>query len=185
MGSQFFVALLTAFCITIGALAGAGYSVTLLTVPPPRDVFRTGFFEFEIAPGWECDQDGTEYVCQTRGKKQKGSIAIIAMKERKKDMDSLEEYETHLKKRQPLGGDSGASSLSVIAIAPRRIKLGQNEWVESLHCGSEIQNYCTYYLGTVTSHLGVLVTMSYREGQEATYLTDLSEMMKTIHVYQR
>ncbi len=185
MGSQFFIAFLTALCLTVGTLAGAGYGVTLLAVAPPRDMFRTGFFEFEVAPGWECDLEGSEYVCQARGEKQKGAIAIMAMKERKKGMDGLEEYEAHLGKPQQLGGNKEASSLSTIKKAPTRIRLGPNEWVESLHCGSEIKNFCTYYLGTVTSHLGILVTMSYREGDEGKYMTDLSDMMKTVRMYQR
>lgn len=184
MGSQFFIAFLTAFCLTVGTLAGAGYGVTLLTVAKPRDMFRTGFFEFEVAPGWECDLDGTEYVCQARGAKQKGAIAIMAIKERKKGMDSLEEYEAHLRKPLPLDGTEESSSLSTIKRPPARIRLGENEWVESLHCGSELKNFCTYYLGTVTSHVGILITMSYREGAEGTYTTDLSDMMRTVRMYQ-
>lgn len=185
MGSHFLIAFLTIFCLTLGLLGGAGYGVTLLAVPPPRDVFRTGFYEFEVAPGWECDQDGTEYVCQAKGAKQKGAIAVMAMKERKAGMDSLEAYEAHLAKPQPLNGNPAASSISTIRIAPRRIMLGANEWLESLHCGSELENFCTYYLGAVTSHVGILITMSYRENEEAAYRADLTEMMKTVRMYQR
>ena len=42
----------------------------------------------------------------------------------------------------------------------KRRKLGDREWVEALHVGSEIAAYHTYYLATTTSYLAILVTMS-------------------------
>lgn len=185
MGSRFVVSLITSFLFTVMVLAGAGYAVTRLAVPPPRDVFRTGFFEFEIAPGWECSLDGTEYVCQARGEKQRGAIAVIAMKERNPKMDTLELYEDHLRKPQrnaPMGDTTVPPS---VVEKVGRITLGGKTWVEALHLGSEVQNYYTYYLGTVTSDIGILVTMSHHKDQGGTYLKDLTDMMSTLRAYQQ
>lgn len=185
MGSRFVASLLTSFLVTLVALASAGYAVTQLFVPQPRDVFRTGFFEFELAPGWECGLDGTEYVCQAPGERQKGAIAVIATKERgPKSMDSLQAYEEHLRSPKRPAIDSDNSTPSTVVRA-QRIWLGGKEWVESLHFGSELPGFHTYYLATVTSHVGVLVTMSYREGGEALFLKDLTDMMATVRSYQQ
>src|SRR4051812_23549286 len=80
--ARFLIAFLTSFVATVAVLAGAGYLVTRVAVPPPRELFRTGAFEFELAPGWWCELDGTEYVCTPPGKPPHLAIAVIAMKER-------------------------------------------------------------------------------------------------------
>ena len=64
----------------------------------------------------------------------------------------------------------------------KRHILGSAEWVEALHTGSEIPNYDTYYLGTTTSHLGILVTMSVEKDHEVTFIQQLNDMMRTLNV---
>jgi hypothetical protein len=65
MGTRFLTTLLIAFLVTAVVLGGAGYTVTRIAVPTPRDVFRALAFEFDLAPGWWCELDETEYVCNT------------------------------------------------------------------------------------------------------------------------
>src|SRR4051812_49096404 len=93
--TRFLTAFLTCFVATVAILGGAGYLVTRVAVPPPRELFRTGAFEFELAPGWWCELDGTEYVCTPPSKPPHPAIAIIAMKERN-GQDNLAAYEKHL-----------------------------------------------------------------------------------------
>jgi hypothetical protein len=66
-----------------------------------------------------------------------------------------------------------------------RIKLGHAEWVEALHRGSENANYYTYYLATNTSHLGILVTMSFHKEYESRYVRELKDTMSTLDIYQK
>ena len=63
---HFLTAALTAFLATVVVLGGGGYLASQLMVPPMRDVFRTAAFEFDLAPGWWCELDGSEYVCSPR-----------------------------------------------------------------------------------------------------------------------
>lgn len=39
--------------------------------------------------------------------------------------------------------------------------------------------------GTVTAHVGIIVTMSVHKDQEAQFVAALSDMMKTLNVYER
>ena len=55
MGSRFLAAFLTSLLLTLGILGSVGYAVTRVAVSPNRDVFRAGFFEFDLAPGWWCE----------------------------------------------------------------------------------------------------------------------------------
>jgi hypothetical protein len=184
MGVRFLTALAIVFSLTLAVLGGAGYAVTRLAVPAPRELFRAAPFDFELAHGWWCELEGTEYVCNPPGKPPYSAIAIIAMKERSDD-DNLAAYRRHLEKPQPAGAaEKGTATMSQVRHVERRIIAG-HEWVEALHAGSEIPNYDTYYLGTTTSHIGILVTMSVHKDHAAKYIAELRDMMGTLNIYQR
>jgi hypothetical protein len=196
MGMRFFAALLIAFFATIAvlggavaALGGAGYAFMRLALSPERELFRavtfaTPAFELELAPGWWCELDGSEYVCSPGGKPPYAAIAVIAMKERS-DNDNLAAYEQHLEQAQQPGViGNNTAEMSQVRYVRHRILAG-HEWVEALHSGSEIPNYDTYYLGTTTSNLGILVTMSVHKDHAGEYIAQLQQMMETLNVYQR
>jgi hypothetical protein len=184
MGRRFFTALAIVFLATAAILGGAGYAVTRLVVPPPRELFRGGFFDFELSPGWWCELDGTEYVCSPPGKPPRAAIVIMAMKERS-DKDNLAAYQQHLEQPQPAGAaEKTTGEMSQVRFVRRRVLAG-HEWVEALHSGSEIKNYDTYYLGTNTSHLGILVTMSVHKDYAGQYTAQLRDMMGTLNIYQK
>jgi hypothetical protein len=67
----------------------------------------------------------------------------------------------------------------------KRSVIGAHEWVEAVHSGSEIPNYDTYYFATITSELGILVTLSVNRNLSGQYVDRFKEMIKTLHVYQR
>ena len=184
MGVRFFTALAAVFLVTVAVLGGAGYAVTRLAVPAPRELFRAAPFDFELAHGWWCELDGTEYVCNPPGRPPHVAIAVIAMKERS-GSDNLAAYQQHLEKPQPAGAaDKGAAEMSQVRFVRRRTLAG-HEWVEALHSGSEIPNYDTYYLGTTTSHIGILVTLSVHKDHVGKYIAQLQDMMGTLNIYQR
>jgi hypothetical protein len=183
MGARFFISVVGAFMTTVAVLGVAAYAVIGLTVPQPRDPFRTGSFEFDLAPGWWCERDGTEYVCNPPGKPPYPAIAIMAIKERGAG-DNLGAYEIYLKEPRPVKDSAGHTTQSVVSYV-RRVKLGHAEWVEALHHGSEISNYDTYYLATNTALLGILVSMSVEKSQETSYVRQLTAMMGTLNLYQR
>jgi hypothetical protein len=183
MGPRFLVSLLGTFLATLVILIGAGYVITQMTVRQPRDPFRAGSFEFDLAPGWWCELEETEYVCTPPGQPPHPAIAVIAVKERSR-ADNLQAYEEHLKQRQKETAGAVGTALSEVSYV-KRSRLGHVEWVEALQLGSEVPNYDTYYLATTTSNLGILVTMSVHKDHAAAYVRQLTDMMSTLNVYQR
>ena len=183
MGSRFLISLATAFGLTLAVLGGIGWAVAQLLVAPPREQFFTSYFQFDLAPGWSCELEGTEYVCTPPGSAPHPAIVIMAMKERG-DQDRLEAYEQHLRQPQPLNRADGSSAMSEVRFV-RRTTLGGKEWVEALHVGSEVPNYHTYYLATTTSYLGILVTMSVHKDSADAFVRQLTEMMSSLIAYQR
>jgi hypothetical protein len=168
--------------IALAILAGAGDAVTNMVVSTPRDSFRTMSFEFDLAPGWWCASVGGEYICAPQGPFPRAAIAMIAIKNRG-DQDSLRAYEEDLSHpRTPTGDAERVGELARVQYVKRRI-LGSAEWVEALHTGSEVSNYDTYYLETVTSTAGIVVIMSVHKHHEPTYIKQLSKMMSTLNVH--
>ncbi len=184
MGSRFAAWLLASFFAALAALGGIGAGVSMLWVNPPRELYRSPAIEFDLAPGWWCERDGTEDICRPEGQPPHSAIAIIALKERGAH-DNLRAYEEHLEKPQRTGDRSAAEGPVSVVRYVRRRTLGERDWIESLHIGSEIANYHTYYLATTTSHIGILVTLSVRQDQEAHYIAQFTEMMSTLKTYQR
>jgi hypothetical protein len=184
MGTRFIAWLLGAFLVTVVTLGGAGYAVTQFAVPAQRDMHRTEGYEFELAPGWLCERVGTEDLCEPPGGRPRAAIAIMTMKERG-PQDTLEHYEAHLKTPQPVEGRNTVPGQTSDVQFVRREVFGNRQWVTALHSGSEVPNYETYYLATVTSYLGILVTMSVHKRQAPQYIGQLNEMMRTLRTYQR
>jgi hypothetical protein len=182
VGTRFFAVLLISFVVTAAVLGGAGYGITQIVLPTPREVFRGPAFDFELARGWWCELDETTYVCTPPGKPPHAAIAIIALKQRSSS-DNMQAYEEHLRKpRTSEDPDKGSGQVPEIRYVNRRT-LGAHDWVEALHVGSEVPNYETYYLATNTSYLGILVTMSVHKDSADRYIAQLREMIRTLNVY--
>jgi hypothetical protein len=183
IGSRFLVSAVGSFLVTVAILASAGYAISEMSVRQPGDPFRAGSFEFDLAPGWWCEREKTEYVCNPSGRPPYSAIAIVAIKDRN-ESDNLKTYEDHLSQPRLVGDGASNKKMSVVSFV-KRVKLGHAEWVEALHLGSEVLNYDTYYLATNTSHLGILVTMSVHRDYETIYAGQLTDMMRTLNLYQR
>ena len=181
-GARLVTAMLASFVVSAAVLGGAGYSASRILVAPQRDVFRAAAFDMELARGWWCELDDSEYVCSPPGKPPHAAIAIVATKERNSE-HNLQAYEAHLKQRQRIG-DESTGKLSEIRFVRRNV-IGSHEWVEALHSGSELANFDTYYLATNTSELGILVTLSVHKDYADQYVAELRQMITTLKIYQR
>ena len=184
MGQRFWMSFLFSCLATLSALAGSGFLASrLLTSPPPKR-FLSEYFEFQLPEAWACHREGTEWICRSAAGDQqsKEAIIILTMKWRGKD-DSLEQYEEHLAKPQPLNSNDGSATLSEVRQVERRA-IGNHSWVYGLHIGSEVKNYETHYFATLTTHLAILVTMSAHKDFAQKYGRDLENLLGSLIVYQ-
>jgi hypothetical protein len=166
------------FAGTLAALAGAVWLTSWLIAPaPPPKRFITDTFELDLAPGWSCDLDETDYVCR-KGRPPTASIAIIAMKRRGPD-DNLDAYEEHLRHPAP-NKDGTVPELQKLV----RRRLANHEWVEGVQLSSEIPNYVTIYMATNTSQVGVLATFSFHKNREMDERRDLDSMLSSLRIHQ-
>lgn len=147
--------------------------------------FANQFIEFQLPDKWECQLDGTEWVCQsTDEQKKRDAIIVLAAKIKKAGMDELPVYKAHLEKPQTYQSLSGES----ITSEPRYVKdldISGKPWVDSLHLQSEIPDFYTRYLATVESDLGILVTFSVRKDKYEEYAPHIEAMVKSLRAFRK
>jgi hypothetical protein len=177
--APFFAAAALAFALTFAGLGGMGLVAAWFLAPPePLPRFIADTFQFTLAPAWTCDLEETEYVCW-KGKPPHEAIAIIAMKRRGPE-DNLAAYEEHLSRPKP-GQDGTLSTIRSV----RRRTIARYEWIEAIHVSSEIRNYITVYLATVTSQVGVVTTFSIHRDHEAAGRREMDIMMSSLKIHQQ
>ncbi|MGZ3669815.1 MAG: hypothetical protein ACXVB9_16110 [Bdellovibrionota bacterium] len=147
--------------------------------------FANQFIEFQLPDKWECQLDGTEWVCQsTDEQKKRDAIIVLAAKIKKPGMDEIPVYKAHLEKPQQYQSLSGEA----ITSEPKYVKdldISGHPWVDSLHLQSEIPDFYTRYLATVESDLGILVTFSVRKDKYEEYGPDIDGMVKSLRAFRK
>jgi hypothetical protein len=147
--------------------------------------FANQFIEFQLPDKWECQLDGTEWVCQsTDEQKKRDAIIVLAAKIKKPGMDELAVYKSHLEKPQQYQSLSGEA----ITSEPKYVKdmdISGHPWVDSLHLQSEIPDFYTRYLATVEADLGILVTFSVRKDKYDEYGPDIDAMAKSLRAFRK
>jgi LPXTG-motif cell wall-anchored protein len=159
--------------------------VFLLPLHGYAKTFANQFIEFQLPDKWECQLDGTEWVCQsTDEQKKRDAIIVLAAKIKKAGMDELSVYKAHLEKPQTYQSLSGESVTS----EPRYVKqidISGKPWIDSLHLQSEIPDFYTRYLATVESDLGILVTFSVRKDKYEEYAPQIEAMVKSLKAFRK
>ncbi len=147
--------------------------------------FSNQFIEFQLPDKWQCNLDGTEWVCQSSDEqKKRDAIIVLAAKIKKPGMDELPVYKAHLEKPQQYQSLSGEAVTS----DPKYVKdldISGHGWVDSLHLQSEIPDFYTRYLATVEADLGILVTFSVRKDKYDEYGPDIDAMVKSMRAFRK
>ncbi len=150
-----------------------------LFVPTAPERFATAVYSFELAHGWKCTREGTEYVCSI-GEPPLDAIIIAAMKYRG-PTDTMSAYEEHLRSPRPAVGRDGMAEL----VSMRRQIIAGTEWIEGVLRDSEVHNYETTYLAANTAEIAILITFSVHERSRAVRYQDLRSMIESLVIYQR
>ncbi len=157
----------------------------LFTANAYAKTFANQFIEFQLPDKWECQLDGTEWVCQsTDEQKKRDAIIVLAAKIKKPGMDDLPVYKAHLEKPQQYQSLSGEA----ITSEPKYVKdldISGHPWIDSLHLQSEIPDFYTRYLATVEADLGILVTFSVRKDKYDEYGPDIDSMVKSLRAFRK
>jgi hypothetical protein len=170
--------------VTLALIGGLAWLASSMLVSPPLKRIMTAAFQMDLAEGWSCSQDGIAWTCVPDApEEQKSAVAIFAMKYRNVD-DTPEAFAEHLRSPQPIQMRDGSMRPSTVKYV-KSSRIGGYDWVDSLHLGSEIGDYYTHYLATVTSHIAILVSFSAYKDDFDRYNPQLEQMISSLVIYQR
>lgn len=146
--------------------------------------FTSQYAEFELPPGWECQLEGSEWVCQsTNQDRMKEAIIIMAAKIRG-TQDSLDGYQDYLKNKKSFDLPGGRKQIS----EPKVVEIKEyngHRWVDALHMASEVPGFYTRYLATVKEDLGVAVTFSVSKDHYSLYQPVFDKIVASLRVFRQ
>lgn len=146
--------------------------------------FSNQYMSFELPLGWQCQLEGSEYVCQSdHGDRKKEAIIIFAAKVRA-EQDSLDGYLAYLKKEKAYKVPGGKSMVSETKYA-KMVTIHSHRWIDALHLGSEVPGFYTRYLATVKSDLGIAITFSVAKDLYRSYQPVFDKVVASLRVYRR
>ena len=146
--------------------------------------FSNQYMSFELPLGWECQLEGSEYVCQSdNGDRRKEAIIILAAKVRS-DQDSLDLYKDYLKKEKSYKVPGGKSLVSEPKYA-KMTAVNGHSWIDALHLASEVPGFYTRYLATVKSDLGIAITFSVAKDLYRNYQGVFDKVVSSLRVFRR
>ena len=157
------------------------FSITLLCFAFSAEAkrFRNAYVSFELPPNWNCQLEGTDWVCVNQfQQKAKEAIIILTAKE-VGPTDSLSAYRAHLQTPRTIPGKDGKPITSkVIHVKDRSI--AGHPWVDGMHLGSEVGPYYTRYLATIKDKVAILVTFSAHKEHFTKYSGDFMAAIESL-----
>ena len=146
--------------------------------------FTNQYCQFTLPDGWNCQLEGSEWVCQSEnGDRKKEAIIILAAKIAG-TKDRLEDYQGYLKAPKTFTLPGGKTQVSEAKYVNAKVIAGQN-WVDALHLASEVPGFYTRYLATVKEDLGIAVTFSVAKDFYSNYQGIFDKVVETLKVFRQ
>ena len=117
--------------------------------------------DLHLGRDWRCSAEGADTICRPVGSLDELKKVIIWSAKEKGPNDSLENYRQHLSEIKKW--KSKFLNVTSVPISSRIVNLNGRDWVDAVQFNSEVRNYTTRYLATVTENRAILVTLSARK----------------------
>ncbi len=158
----------------------------LIFVSAQAKTFTSEFMEFQLPRGWECQLEGSEWVCQSVVEQKKKEAIIILAAKLRGSQDDLAQYETYLKKSKSFKLPGGKTQVSeVVYVQKKKIATQNHVWVDAEHLASEVPGFYTRYLATVKGTLGVAITFSVAKEFRDSYRELFDRIVETLKVFDK
>lgn len=153
--------------------------VLFLTFTAEAKRFRNAYVSFELPPNWNCQLEGTDWVCTNQFQQRAKEAIIILTAKEVGPTDSLSAYRAHLQTPRSIPAKTGPPQMSkVIHVKDRTI--GNHPWIDGMHLGSEVGPYYTRYLATIKDKVAVLVTFSAHKQHFTKYSGDFLAAIESL-----
>ena len=157
-------------------------AVILLSFAAQAKVFRNAYISFAMPETWKCNLEQTEWVCRSEQTKESKEAIIILTAKEVGPTDTFPLYETHLNSPIALTARGGGASESKVVYKSKTVQINDQNWIDSLHLGSEVPNYFTRYLATIKDRIAILVTFSAHKQFYTKYSQDFFKAVMSLRV---
>lgn len=148
------------FCGIVG-LFGVIYFASDRVVPEPWQRFSNSYISFNLPPGWACNAEGTEFVCEDVVSEDQDIALFILAAKQVGPMDNFNDYQAYLETPKTTTLENDGETLQSVVEALEIREINGEDWVFGQHLSSEVENYHTQYFATIRKDVAVLVTYSY------------------------
>lgn len=159
----------------------ASLAVILLSFSAHAKVFRNAYIAFEMPENWKCNLEQTEWVCRSEQSKESKEAIIILTAKEVGPTDTFPLYESHLNTPITINV-KGVAQESKIVYKSKTVQINDQNWIDSLHLGSEVPNYFTRYLATIKDKIAILVTFSAHKQFYTKYSQDFFKAVMSLRV---
>jgi|GEM_PF-3842492 len=143
-------------------------------------VFQNSYVKFDLPDNWACHQEGAAWICAPTNNTEAREAVIISTAKLAGPDDSLNSFDNYLRQPRTLIGKTKSSLSQPISV--NRKKVGDQDWVEAVHMGSEIPNFTTHYFATVKQKLAILISMSSDQDLKQKYDPLFTRVIQTMKV---
>jgi hypothetical protein len=144
--------------------------------------FKNAYISFEMLDTWKCNLEQTEWVCRSQDPQESKEAVIILTAKEKGPTDTFPIYIDHLSKPMTLNLRTGGTAQSIVNMPPREEIINDQKWLDSLHTGSEVQNYFTRYLATIKDQIAILITFSAHNKYYAKHRSHFMDTVRSLRV---
>lgn len=153
--------------------------ILLFSLTAEAKRFRNAYVSFELPPNWNCQLEGTDWVCTNQFQQRAKEAIIILTAKEVGPTDSLSAYRAHLQVPRSIPAKTGPAQMSkVIHVKDRMI--ANHPWIDGMHLGSEVGPYYTRYLATIKDKVAVLVTFSAHKEHFTKYSGDFLAAIESL-----
>ena len=157
------------------------YILLAISLQARAKTFQNSYVAFEVPDTWTCLQEGVAWTCTPQNPVEAKEAVIVLAAKVAGPEDSLNSFLSFLKAPKKITTKVGTPMPSQVMYAQNRLLGGQN-WIQSQHLSSEIQDYYTLYLATVKDQLAILVSFSAEKNRFQAYNPIFDHAVKTLRI---
>jgi len=147
------------------------------------NVINHGPVTMTLPAGWDCTVDEPNLVCLDQAQSQQKSSAVVISYKRKSAEDNLTIYKDQLARPRQIQVDELFKQSEVRQVS--EVLLSETTWASGTHLNSEIEDYITHYLATISGDWAILISLSVHQKNYDMLYPPLQAATKSIRLNPR
>ncbi len=167
------IALIHLACLLLSSGVGPAWGQTLI---------QTNYMGFQVPPGWDCQKDGADIVCQPEDPALSRQAILVVSAKQVSAEENLDFLKRRLLEPRATAIRTGSAPQRSEVTAHTVLELGGVEWVDATHFASEIPQFNTRYVATSARGLSVLLSFSAHSSQWEAYNLHFQSVLSSIRL---